>query len=428
MLKTKRKRTKAELEGMQRPEDCIVHMRTNASIPLRVLMDTIHPILMDGTLMFDETGMQIKGMNTIILCQAKVEVADYVCKQQEKISISFSSLHSCLSSIAQDEDVCFQLTDYSMNCVCPFMGVYIINTAKDQDSVFSFQLPLLALDEEDFDVPNENFPSTVSIPSTIFNRVLRCCDKRGELVQIVTRNQDKDSNFVIIRTSGDDASLNFHLRFQVDEDEWTDSSCLKLDLYSLKYLLLITKATALSGYVTLFLKKRYPLVIKYNIGTVGELMFCLSPQVDESPDVPPPVITIDSLLCDDNMVSDNDDDAIPSPHLDRSMIKRRRRKRKRPVEEKEPATTTQNDDMDDLKMSGDFIVDQDRRTPVGKREIITKTPPRQRKLTFQPVRSKKDEEVPLQQKTTKKIAPAVKTRVPRLPANLSAAMSLTDLD
>ena len=435
---------------MQRaePEDCIVHLRTQASIPLRVLMDTIHPILCEGSLLFTAKGMQIKGLSSIILCEATIEVPDYVCKSDQKISISFSVLHSCLSSIGQDEDVCFQLTEEGMNDVCPYLALYIINNAKDMEYGFDFKIPLLALDEEDFDIPDEDFPATVSIPSSYFNRVLRCCHKRGEYVQIVTRNQDKDNNFVIITTSGDDASVNFHLRFQVD-GEWKDRSCLKLELYSLKYLLLITRATPLSSYVTLFLKHDYVLAIKYNIGTIGELMFCMSQQVDKSTTVPAlivpasgPRMNITSSCASDDEDGSVDDDAMNTTtdlslaaHAKQGRIKRRRRKRKR-----RPETTTDDKQDDetsgwgDIKMSGDFIVDQNRLTPVGKREIggppkipkITKTPPRQQKLTFRPLMKKKTkkEETTQPKAQKKKVA---RVRVARLPDNLSAAMSLNDL-
>ena len=62
-----------------------------------------------------------------------------------------------------------------------------------------------------------------------------------------------------------------------DEDK---CDCLKLDKYSLKYLLLIGKATNLSNVVQIFLKEDEPIFLSYRVGTIGKATFALAPQED----------------------------------------------------------------------------------------------------------------------------------------------------
>lgn len=49
-------------------------------------------------------------------------------------------------------------------------------------------------------------------------------------------------------------------------------------IFSLKYLAIFTKCTNLSNNVELYLKNDYPLIIKYNVASLGQLKLCLSPQ------------------------------------------------------------------------------------------------------------------------------------------------------
>ena len=64
-------------------------------------------------------------------------------------------------------------------------------------------------------------------------------------------------------------------------------------MYSLRYLLLISKATNLSSTVELYLQPNDILAIKYRIGTVGSAVFALAPQVEEAEECP-------QLLCHSN--------------------------------------------------------------------------------------------------------------------------------
>lgn len=51
--------------------------------------------------------------------------------------------------------------------------------------------------------------------------------------------------------------------------------------FSLKYLSLFCKAANLSNTIELFLRESYPLILKYNVASLGELKFCVAPKVDD---------------------------------------------------------------------------------------------------------------------------------------------------
>ena len=51
--------------------------------------------------------------------------------------------------------------------------------------------------------------------------------------------------------------------------------------FSLRYLSLFTRASGLCNTVQLYLKKDYPLVLSYNVASLGSLKFCLANRIDD---------------------------------------------------------------------------------------------------------------------------------------------------
>jgi hypothetical protein len=57
----------------------------------------------------------------------------------------------------------------------------------------------------------------------------------------------------------------------------TNSNEIVQGLFELKFLLIFTKCTNLSTQLTLFLKNDYPIIVNYQIATLGEIKLVLSP-------------------------------------------------------------------------------------------------------------------------------------------------------
>ena len=52
-------------------------------------------------------------------------------------------------------------------------------------------------------------------------------------------------------------------------------------VFSLKYLLLFTKCTNLCNIINIYIKNDYPLIIKYNIASIGDIKLCLAPNTSD---------------------------------------------------------------------------------------------------------------------------------------------------
>jgi proliferating cell nuclear antigen len=52
--------------------------------------------------------------------------------------------------------------------------------------------------------------------------------------------------------------------------------------FSLKYINLFTKATNLSNIIEIYLKHEYPLMLKYAVANLGQIMFYLAPTAEDT--------------------------------------------------------------------------------------------------------------------------------------------------
>ena len=48
--------------------------------------------------------------------------------------------------------------------------------------------------------------------------------------------------------------------------------------FSLKHLMLFTRCTSLCSSLSLFLKNNYPLILCYQVGSLGDIKLCLAPK------------------------------------------------------------------------------------------------------------------------------------------------------
>jgi len=279
---------------VEQSEDLLVSLHTTQGVKVRTLFETLTPLLVEGTILFNKDGMHIKGMNVNSFAEVSItqsnntEIARYIYDAEEEeiiIGVSFEILHGCLSSIGPHDSCRFELTRQSMDASRPYLKLFVYN--RDLNYDFYSAIYLLMIEHSEIESPMKRFSKVVSIPSSLFLKVLRFSQKRGDNLQVYTRNvvdeeTKKISQYICFRTLGDDAELLFTQKFSSDGK----TEVLKKELYSLKYLLLISKATNLSSTVEIYLEKDDILALKYRIGTIGSAIFAISPHMDEAEDVP----------------------------------------------------------------------------------------------------------------------------------------------
>lgn len=275
----------------------IISLKTNQANKIRTLFEICDVVLSEGPLVFSSKGMQFTGSNYVVLADAYIfsesQDVDYVYTMEEEqtyLGVNFKIINDALSCVTPNDTVVFYADNKTLKDVRPYFEIRIINP---NNYAFVTRVNLLLLETNVMECPSDNYKTVVSMSSPSFLKVLRFLQKKGEYVQIYTRKTTEvnDNNESVkymnlfIRTCGDDTHAMFSERLQLVTNE-NEEECLKRDKYSIKCLHLIAKGSNLSSQVELYLRPKSILAVKYRIGTIGSVIFCLSPSVDEAEDCP----------------------------------------------------------------------------------------------------------------------------------------------
>ncbi|KAG9143495.1 hypothetical protein Leryth_016474 [Lithospermum erythrorhizon] len=140
---------------------------------------------------------------------------------------------------------------------------------------------LMDIDSEHLGIPEAEYHAIVRMPSAEFARICKDLSSIGDTVVIsVTKEGVKFS------TRGDIGSANIVCRQNTTVDKPEDSTIIEMNepvslTFALRYLNSFTKATPLSGTVTISLSSELPVVVEYKIAEMGYIRFYLAPKIEE---------------------------------------------------------------------------------------------------------------------------------------------------
>jgi proliferating cell nuclear antigen len=280
----------------------ILEVKTVQSCAFRVLVESLKEILTDVNIEFrrkddnidndstDETkktdeskkskgGMKIMAMNAkkTVLIHLKLDANNFdtfMCdKPKIVVGVNMFNLFKLIKTI-NNADI---LTLFIDSEDISKLGVKIENAEKK--TVTTYRLKLMDLDETQLDVPPTTFDAQITMPSGDFHKLCRDMHNISELIEI--QNVGKS---VILKGDGDIADQETVLGetingLKVDRDD--NNPNIVQGKYELKHLVMFTKCTSLCTTIDLFMKNDYPLVIRYTVASLGNIILCLAPFMDD---------------------------------------------------------------------------------------------------------------------------------------------------
>lgn len=279
----------------------ILELKTTQTSVIKILTDTLNSLLSDVNFVFrpmyykeeiedsdDQPseskekklgGVIIKDINKtgsilvyIKLDADKFDVYTYnYNKKKLTIGLNLDNLLKCLKCMSNFDILTLQVDSEDMNKLV----VILENTEKKEKK--SFKLHLMDIKEVKYEIEPIDFPYSITLPSQDFQKYCKDMTSATDRIELMCTN-DK---FIF---SGD-GELG-HAEFEVGETNGglsieVNSNCsdeIVQGLFELRFLIIFTKCTSLCPVVTLFLKNDYPLIVQYNIITLGSVKLVLSPR------------------------------------------------------------------------------------------------------------------------------------------------------
>jgi proliferating cell nuclear antigen len=260
----------------------VLTIKTIQIQPIKNIITAIKDILTDATITFTPKYMKINGTdktNTILvhimLYSHKFEKFD--CKV-DKIVIGVNSLtlFRMTNSVTADETMTFYIEEANyFDGVVSQLGVQFdnVNEAERRNN----DIPLMDPDMDDFDNINFEYSTIINMPSVKFQKIVRdfCQGQISERVEIRTVGDD-----LMFKCRGNGTACMSVCRSESADKlnfvQKQDASVVVQGEFSLKSLSQFCKCTPLCDNMELYLDNDMPLLVKYEMSSLGEIKMCLA--------------------------------------------------------------------------------------------------------------------------------------------------------
>lgn len=143
------------------------------------------------------------------------------------------------------------------------------------DTVRTFSLPLIDVEEREQRIPNLQFPISVALPSSSLTNVV---DDVSIVAESVSFSIDNEK--FVVSAEGDLSKANIEINNSEDTSIKTETKANVKSKYSVEYLKKMVQASKLADKVSVFFSQDYPLKLEYKV--IDKLMLCfiLAPRVE----------------------------------------------------------------------------------------------------------------------------------------------------
>ena len=242
---------------------------------IRTLFEVLKEIVHDVSLRVDPTGVKLLTLDgarcALVYMRLRADAfEEFRCDGTFTLGLNMSSMFKLVKTSGSHDTITLYMDAATNN----ELGIKIQNAEKN--SVTDFKVKLLDVDDEIITLPDVEFDNVITMPSAFFQRLCRDMLNLSDTMTIKSTG-----NQLILGCAGDFArqetiigEADAGMSMQARSDKVIEGK------FSLKYLALFCKAANLSNTIELFLKDQYPLILKYNVASLGELKFCVAPRVD----------------------------------------------------------------------------------------------------------------------------------------------------
>lgn len=251
----------------------IFEAKTVQTSVIRYLFEALKEIITDGNIILDNTGIKISTMDSsqTLLVYLKLnndKFEYYHCSSRMIIGVNMLNLFKIIKTVTHNDTLTMYIEENDINKLC------IRITNEEKNDTTTYKLKLMDINDDNMDIPPEEFSSVLTMPSSDFQKKCRDMNIYTDVIEIKNIGDN-----IILSGVGDSIEQETILGPTKD-----GLSIVKNDdeiiqgYYNLKSLVLFTKCTNLCNNIEIYMQNNYPIIIKYDVGDLGLLRLCLSPK------------------------------------------------------------------------------------------------------------------------------------------------------
>jgi len=254
----------------------LFYVQTIQSSEFRILIEALKEILTDANFEFvprtEEKGGHIKLLavdqtHTVLVHLLLHDFQKFHCCKKMTIGLNMLNLFKLIKTMNNNDHLTLYIEKENENHLC----INIENGEKACKTVY--KLNILDLPEGSISIPSVEFKSVITMPSGDFQKYIRDMHNLAKNVEIRSAGET-----LYLSCKGDFAEQNTTLGKAQHGMNFTKSDeNIVQGIFALKHLFLFTKCTNLCNNIEMFLRNDYPLIVKYAVGSLGEIKLCLAP-------------------------------------------------------------------------------------------------------------------------------------------------------
>jgi len=258
----------------------VLEIKTVQIAPFRTLMTALKDILLETNITFQKDGIRIINMDkshTILvhLFLEAIKFEQFYCaKDKIVIGVNMFHLFKLINTIDNDDTLTIYIENQDYNDgIVSYLGLKFENGTIKQCK--TQKLKLIEPDNEELEIPDVKFSSILNMPSTDFQKIIRdlsCISEKLEIKSV--------GNELIFKCSGQFANAEIR-RTESDGNmefiQKQDHSKVVQGEFSLKNLSYFIKCTNLCSQIEVYLENDLPLIVKYDVASLGSIKLAQSP-------------------------------------------------------------------------------------------------------------------------------------------------------
>lgn len=259
----------------------VLEIKTIQIAPFKTLMTALKDMILETNITFTQEGIRILNMDKsqTILSYLRLEAEkfdDYYCAFPKIIiGVNMFHLFKLINTIDYDDTLTIYIdeNDYKDGIV-NYLGLKFENGDIKQCKIQ--KLKLIEPETEELEIPDVKYSAVINFPSSDFQKIIRdmmCISDKIEIKSV--------ANEIIFQCEGDFATSEVRRRENEGSMEYLTNDnemLIKQGEFSLKNLSYFIKCTNLCSNIEIFLENNMPLIIKYDVASLGEIKLCLAPK------------------------------------------------------------------------------------------------------------------------------------------------------
>jgi proliferating cell nuclear antigen len=256
-------------------EQYILNLKTVQSSNIKTLFEVLKEVLLgDINMIFTPNNIKVVEMNESRMAMVYLNLQSeafeqYHCEREIHVGLNTTNFYKIIK-IAKNSDTISFFIDKDQE---DFLGIRMEN--RDDNRIFEAKIPLLDIGSPIMEIPKLEYPTVISLPSVKFQKYIKDLNSLGTDCKLDITSVGQQLTF----SCRGDFSENKAIFGNSDDTKFDNETPFDViqGTFSLKFLILFTKATSLCQTVQIYMKNDFSIILEYCVGSLGSLRFILSP-------------------------------------------------------------------------------------------------------------------------------------------------------